>query len=68
MVVLVKPLVSQYFSFLSLISILAEDHNDLDEREHSPRDLNEISGEGNMENMLLVEQGLRELALLKVFS
>jgi hypothetical protein len=48
--------------------MIPEDHNDLDEREHSPRDLNEISGEGNMENMLLVEQGLRELALLKVFS
>ncbi|XP_040372197.1 coiled-coil domain-containing protein SCD2 isoform X2 [Rosa chinensis] len=44
----------------------AEENNDLYEREHSPRDLNELSGEGNIENMLLVEQGLRELALLKV--
>ncbi|XP_050384113.1 coiled-coil domain-containing protein SCD2-like [Argentina anserina] len=43
-----------------------EEKNDVFEREHSPRDLNELSGEGNIENMLLVEQGLRELASLKV--
>jgi len=30
------------------------------------RDLNELSGEGNIENMLFVEQGLRELTSLKV--
>lgn len=56
---------SQYFS---LTSILVEEQNDVYEREYSPRDVNELSGEGNIENMLLVEQGLRELASLKVFS
>ncbi|KAF7817868.1 coiled-coil domain-containing protein SCD2-like [Senna tora] len=30
------------------------------------RDLNELSGEGNIENMLFVEQGLRELSSLRV--
>lgn len=29
--------------------------------------MNELSGEGNIENMLFVEKGLRELASLKVF-
>nr|XP_024926649.2 coiled-coil domain-containing protein SCD2 isoform X4 [Ziziphus jujuba var. spinosa] len=42
------------------------DNNDLDDRESSPRDVSEFSGEGNIENMLLVEKGLRELASLKV--
>ncbi|KAM1526120.1 hypothetical protein ACFX10_010496 [Malus domestica] len=42
------------------------DNNDLDEREDSPRDLNELLGERNIESMLLVEKGLRELASLKV--
>ncbi|KAB2629795.1 hypothetical protein D8674_007314 [Pyrus ussuriensis x Pyrus communis] len=42
------------------------DNNDPDEREDSPRDLNELSGERNIESMLLVEKGLRELASLKV--
>ncbi|KAK7337847.1 hypothetical protein VNO77_18434 [Canavalia gladiata] len=38
---------------------------DLDETEDQ-RDLKELSGEGNVENMLFVEQGLRELTSLKV--
>lgn len=38
---------------------------DLEDTEDQ-RDLNELSGEGNIENMLFVEQGLRELASLKV--
>ncbi|XP_060667818.1 coiled-coil domain-containing protein SCD2 [Ziziphus jujuba] len=42
------------------------DNNDLDDRESSPRDVSEFSGDGNIENMLLVEKGLRELASLKV--
>lgn len=42
--------------------------SDLDlEDTEDQRDLNELSGEGNIENMLFVEQGLRELASLKVF-
>ncbi|MED6120770.1 hypothetical protein PIB30_024206 [Stylosanthes scabra] len=36
---------------------------DLDE---DKRDLKDLTGEGNIENMLFVEQGLRELASLKV--
>lgn len=39
---------------------------DLEDTEDQ-RDLNELSGEGNIENMLFVEQGLRELTSLKVF-
>ncbi|VVA12808.1 PREDICTED: coiled-coil [Prunus dulcis] len=44
------------------------EHNDLDidGREDSPRNLNELSGERNIESMLLVEKGLREIASLKV--
>jgi hypothetical protein len=38
---------------------------DLEDIEYQ-RDLNELSGEGNIENMLFVEQGLRELTSLKV--
>lgn len=30
------------------------------------RDVNDITGEGNIESMLAVEKGLRELAYLKV--
>ncbi|XP_059654479.1 coiled-coil domain-containing protein SCD2-like [Cornus florida] len=41
-------------------------NNDEEEREQVPRDLDEISGEGNIESMLLVERGLRELVSLKV--
>ncbi|KAL6324403.1 hypothetical protein AAG906_013007 [Vitis piasezkii] len=41
-------------------------NSDAEEREKAPRDLNEPSGEGNIESMLLVEIGLRELASLKV--
>ncbi|XP_010546642.1 PREDICTED: coiled-coil domain-containing protein SCD2-like isoform X2 [Tarenaya hassleriana] len=37
-----------------------------DEREKSLQNLHEISGEGNIESMLLVEKGLREMASLKV--
>ncbi|KAK4282847.1 hypothetical protein QN277_014174 [Acacia crassicarpa] len=39
--------------------------NDLETKDN-PRDLNELSWEGNIENMLFVEQGLRELASLRV--
>lgn len=40
---------------------------DLDvEDTEGQRDLKELSGEGNIENMLFVEQGLRQLASLKV--
>ncbi|KAF5453923.1 hypothetical protein F2P56_023634 [Juglans regia] len=41
-------------------------NDDLEEREKVPCDLNELSGDGNIENMLVVEKGLRELASLKV--
>ncbi|WJX85496.1 hypothetical protein P8452_67941 [Trifolium repens] len=43
-----------------------ETNLDLDDTEDHQRDPNELSGEGNVENMLFVEQGLRELASLKV--
>ncbi|MCI28751.1 hypothetical protein A2U01_0049953, partial [Trifolium medium] len=38
---------------------------DLEDTEDQ-RDPNDLSGEGNVESMLFVEQGLRELASLKV--
>ncbi|XP_039006144.1 coiled-coil domain-containing protein SCD2-like [Hibiscus syriacus] len=40
--------------------------NDLEERQKILKYTNELSGERNVESMLLVEKGLRELALLKV--
>ncbi|KAK4377112.1 hypothetical protein RND71_003408 [Anisodus tanguticus] len=41
-------------------------YNDPEERETVPRDLNELLGDGNVESMLLVDKGLRELTSLKV--
>lgn len=41
-------------------------NNTYGEREKSLQNLQEISGEGNVESMLWVEKGLRELASLKV--
>ena len=43
-------------------------NNDVEEREKVLQDLNQLSGEGNVESMLLVEKGLRELTSLKVLS
>ncbi|XP_074344223.1 coiled-coil domain-containing protein SCD2-like isoform X2 [Apium graveolens] len=40
--------------------------NDLERRSNLGRDLSDLSGEGNIESMLSVEMGLRELASLKV--
>ncbi|KAG5073204.1 hypothetical protein JHK86_008415 [Glycine max] len=45
----------------------AKEEKDLDvEDTEGQLDLKELSGEGNIENMLFVEQGLRQLASLKV--
>ncbi|KAG2395191.1 Superoxide dismutase [Vigna angularis] len=45
----------------------AKEEADLDvEDTEIRRDIKELSGEGNIENMLFVEQGLRQLASLKV--
>eukprot|EP00252_Welwitschia_mirabilis_P009818 TRINITY_DN2269_c0_g1_i1.p1 TRINITY_DN2269_c0_g1~~TRINITY_DN2269_c0_g1_i1.p1 ORF type:complete len:546 (-),score=137.54 TRINITY_DN2269_c0_g1_i1:594-2231(-) len=45
----------------------SENGNDeSDKKSKVTRDLNDLSGEGNIETMLSVEKGLRELALLKV--
>ncbi|CAI9757151.1 unnamed protein product [Fraxinus pennsylvanica] len=41
-------------------------HNDAEEREKGTRYTNDNSGDASIENMLLVEQGLRELTSLKV--
>lgn len=38
------------------------------DRSKLARDLNDLTGEGNIESMLSVEMGLRELASLKVFN
>ncbi|ERN16866.1 coiled-coil domain-containing protein SCD2 [Amborella trichopoda] len=40
--------------------------DDLERRAEISRDINDLMGEGNIENMLLVEKGMRELASLKV--
>ncbi|PIA26063.1 hypothetical protein AQUCO_10000024v1 [Aquilegia coerulea] len=42
------------------------DNNDPDERNKITRNLSDLTGEGNIESMLSVEMGLRELAFLKV--
>ncbi|KAJ3701507.1 hypothetical protein LUZ61_005212 [Rhynchospora tenuis] len=42
------------------------DEGDVEKRTKPARALNDIVGEGNIESMLSVEKGLRELALLKV--
>lgn len=39
-----------------------------DDPDRSNRDLSDLTGEGNIESMLSVEMGLRELASLKVCS
>ncbi|KAL8265859.1 hypothetical protein R6Q59_003203 [Mikania micrantha] len=41
-------------------------NNDKKERKKVPKDASEISGEGSVESMLLVERGLREMTLLKI--
>lgn len=41
------------------------DKADVDDDE-VPFDISDLAGEGNIENMLLVEKGMRELASLKV--
>ncbi|KAL3591315.1 hypothetical protein D5086_009955 [Populus alba] len=41
-------------------------NDDAEERERVLKEGNELSGDGNIESMLLVEKGLRELASLKV--
>lgn len=42
------------------------DPSGVEEKESDPRDLNELSGDGSIENMLVVEKGMRELASLKI--
>ena len=49
-----------------MLSINLSGRNDQD-RSKLIQDLNDLSGEGNIESMLSVEMGLRELASLKVF-
>ncbi|KAK3200478.1 hypothetical protein Dsin_023893 [Dipteronia sinensis] len=44
----------------------SSESNDAEEREKLLEDLKNLSGDGNIESMLLVEKGLRELASLKV--
>ncbi|KAF9623179.1 hypothetical protein IFM89_037760 [Coptis chinensis] len=43
-----------------------KDKSDVEERDKILHDLNDLSGEGSIESMLLVEKGMRELASLKV--
>ncbi|KAG7615318.1 hypothetical protein ISN45_At04g008640 [Arabidopsis thaliana x Arabidopsis arenosa] len=45
---------------------VSQSNNTYGEREKSLQNLQETSGEGNLENMIWVEKGLRELASLKV--
>ncbi|KDP23593.1 hypothetical protein JCGZ_23426 [Jatropha curcas] len=42
------------------------ENNDTNERERVLQDMNDLSGDGNIESMLAVEKGLRELASLKI--
>lgn len=57
---------SEFTHHVLFTSIWAES-SDADERQKVLQEANELSGEGNIESMLLVERGLRELAQLKVF-
>lgn len=53
---------------LSKLSFIdTEAGGDDSDRSKLARDLNDLTGEGNIESMLSVEMGLRELASLKVF-
>lgn len=51
---------------LTLTSLHQAANNTSGEREKSLQNLQEISGEGNVESLIWVEKGLRELASLKV--
>jgi len=46
--------------------LLIGDAGDKERRNKLAQDLNELTGEGNIESMLSVEMGLKELASLKV--
>lgn len=49
-----------------MLGINVSGRNDQD-RSKLIQDINDLSGEGNIESMLSVEMGLRELTSLKVF-
>lgn len=51
---------------VSEFSFLDAAGGDDSDRSKFARDLNDLTGEGNIESMLSVEMGLRELASLKV--
>ena len=57
-----------FFSLSFLCIVFFNLKGDPEERDKVLSDVNDLAGEGNIENMLLVEKGLRELALLKVNS
>lgn len=42
--------------------------DDDSDRRKLVRDINDLTGEGNIESMLSVEMGLREMASLKVYT
>ncbi|CAN8260401.1 unnamed protein product [Cochlearia groenlandica] len=46
--------------------VVSQSNNTYGEREKSLQNLQEISGEGNVESLIWVEKGLRELASLKI--
>lgn len=57
---------SQIFLTIFLLLPCWAESTAAEEREKVLKDLKELSGDGNIESMLLVEKGLRELAYLKV--
>lgn len=64
-----------YFEFYVFVSFTTKQvfidigaGGDDSDRSKLARDLNDLTGEGNIESMLSVEMGLRELASLKVFN
>lgn len=57
---------SQIFLTVFLLLPCWAESTAAEEREKVLKDLKELSGDGNIESMLLVEKGLRELAYLKV--
>ena len=64
-----RNLASSSPSTILLLHILNSiDKSDLEEKEKVSWNASDLAGEGNIDSMLVVEKGLRELSSLKVYS
>ena len=55
-----------FFEIISVFNTLRAGDGDPEKRSKLVQDLNDLTGEGNIESMLSVEMGLKELVSLKV--